>query len=121
MARPAPHHNPPQRLRQHLAFEALCWPGLTFDAAMHDPVRRDIIELIAIRWPQRPMENIVSISRISWLATDAAQRHRSARDANPYTEHSAAGGLFTKCFDLERKRLLVHAAAAQAAIETVAN
>ena len=113
-----PAHNPTVYLRK--AFEALNWPDVTFHDAMRCPARGNIIELIAIRWPQRPMENIVSISRISWLATDAAQRHRSARDANPYTEHSAAGGLFIKCFDLEKKRLLAHAVAAQAAVETVA-
>ena len=120
MARPAtsPSHSPDQR--QRLAFEALYWAGLTFDAAMHDPARRDTIEFIATRWPERPMENIVSISRISWLATDAAQRHHSARDANPYTEHSAAGGLFIKCFYLEKKRLAALSTPAQAAIETVA-
>lgn len=120
MPRSAPlHHNP--ALYERLAFDCLCWPGLSFEAAMHCPVRRDIIELIATRWPHRPMENIVSISRISWLATDAAQRHRTPREPNPYPEHSAAGQLFAKCFNLEQKRLSAQATQAQAATESIAD
>lgn len=112
------HHNPAHYQRP--AFDCLCWADMTFEAALLDPARRDIIEFIAIHWPHRPMENIASISRISWLATDAAQRHRSARDANPYTDHSAAGQLFAKCFRLEQKRLLALASRAQPAIDSVA-
>lgn len=121
MARPpAPlHHNPALYLR--VAFEALHWPGPTFEAAMHDPARCEIIELIATRWPEKRMENIVSISKINWLATDAAARHRTAREANPYPEHSVPGELFVKCFNLEQKRLLAHTLQAQVATETIAD
>lgn len=112
-------HNPAAYLRP--AFDALNWPDLAFDAAMRCPMRRDIIELIATCWPAKPMENIVSISRINWLAIDAAQRCRTAREALPYSEHSAAGQLFAKCFDLEKKRLSALALPAQSATENVAN
>lgn len=117
---PAPttlHHNPAHY--QRLAFECLCWAGLTFDAALLDPGRRDIIDHIATHWPHRPMDNIVSISRISYLATDAARRHSTLRDANPYPDHSAPGQLFAKCFDLEQKHLLAQASRAQVATESV--
>lgn len=101
------------------AFEALNWQGLAFEAAMQDPARRDIITFIATRWPQRPMENIVSVSRIDWLATDAATRCRTAHEANPYPEHSAAGQLFAKCFDAAQKRLSAQVPRVCAATESV--
>ena len=118
MPTPALHHNP--ALYQRLAFDCLCWTGVTFEAALLDPGRRGVIDHIATHWPHKPMENIASISRISQLATGAAQRHRSARDANPYTDHSAAGQLFARCFDLEQKRLLALAPQAPPATESVA-
>ena len=107
-------------LNQRLAFIALNWQGLRFEVAMQCPVRRGTIEFIATHWPKRPMEHIVSISRVDWLATDAAQRHTTAQSANPYTEHSAAGGLFIKCFNAEKTRM-AQAAQAQTAIENIAN
>lgn len=115
MARPpAPlHHNP--ALYERPAFDALHWPGHTFEAAMSDPARRDIIEFIATRWPQKPMENIVPISRICQLATGAARTHSTAREANPYPEHSAAGGLYAQCFELEKARIAAVKAATEPA------
>ena len=113
-----PAHNPATYLRP--AFQALNWPGMEFKDSMFDPARFEIIEFIATHWPKRPMEHIVSISRVDWLATDAAQRHTTAQSANPYTEHSAAGGLFIKCFNAEKTRI-AQAAQAQAAIENIAN
>lgn len=111
-------HDP--ALYQRVAFTCLCWAGLTFEAALFDAGRRDIIDHIATHWPHRPMENIVSISRISYLATDAARRRCTLRDVNPYPEHSAPGQLFAKCFHLEQKHLLAQATRARTAIESVA-
>lgn len=111
-----PAFNPALYLRP--AFECLHWPSHTFDAAMQDPARRAIIEFIATCWPQRPMENVVPISRICQLATGAARHHATAREANPYPEHSAAGGLYAQCFDLEKARMTAAAAATQPAGET---
>ena len=59
------------------------------------------------------MENIVSISKIDLLATDAARRGDNAHSANPYPEHSAPGQLWLKCFAAEQARLAL-ATAAQA-------
>lgn len=111
-------HNP--ATYQPIAFVALGWPG-TFEAAMQCTARRDILEHIATWWPKRPMENIVSISRIDLLATNAARRGDTLRSANPYPEHSAPGQLFAKCFDLEQKRLSALALKDQEATETIAN
>lgn len=102
------------------AFAAMAWLGWTFEAAMHDPVRSDILTHIASHWPRRPMENIVSVSRIAQLASRAALHDSSASAANPYPEHSAAGTLFAKCFDAEKKRLEAEAARAQSATESIA-
>ncbi|NQW92673.1 MAG: hypothetical protein HQ446_01305 [Polaromonas sp.] len=104
-------HNPATYWRS--AFTALHWPSITFDAAMQCPARRDIIEFIATWWPQRPMCNIVSISRIDLLATDAAQRGDTAHSANPYPSHTPPGQLWLKCFAAEQARMAL-AAAAQA-------
>ena len=104
---------------RRLAFDALAWVGITFEAAMADPTRREIIEHIATRWPQK-MENIVPISRIEQLAQRAAAHYVSARDANPYPDNSAAGGLFVKCFHAKQKILAAQVMQAQAAIETIA-
>ena len=109
-------HNPANYVR--LAFEAIDWPHLTFEAAMKDTVRRDILEFIATHWPQRPMTNIVSISRIDLLATDAARRGDHARSANPYPEHSAPGQLWLKCFAAEQARLALATAAQAASVYT---
>lgn len=121
MARPpaALPHNPAAYL--HAAFTALHWPGLTFEAAMQCTARRAILDLIATRWPEKRMENIVLISRIDLLATNAARRGDALRSANPYPEHSAPGQLFAKCFDLEQKRLSALALKAQEATKTIAN
>lgn len=118
-----PHPAPPpapQTAQLRTAFTAMHWVGWTFEAALADPVRRDIITHIASHWHRRPMENIVSVSRIEQLAQRAALHAHSARHVNPYPEHSAAGGLFTRCFDAEQKRLKSHATPAQAATETIA-
>ena len=113
------HHNPALYLR--VAFEALHWPATTFEAAMHCIARRDIIELIATQWPQRPMENMVSISKINLQASVAAAHYRTAQSANPYPEQSAPGLLFAKCFHLEQKRMLAPASPVHAATETIAD
>ena len=112
---------PPSDAYLRTAFAAMAWVGWTFEAAMHDPVRRDIVTFIASHWPHRPMENIVSVSRIEQLAQRAALHERSAQRANPYPEHSAAGGLFAKCFEAEKKRQTAHIPRAQSASETTAN
>ena len=111
-------HDPALYLRT--AFDCLCWAGVTFDAALLDPERRSVIDHIAIHWPHRIMENIVSISRISYLATDAAQRGCKLHEINPYPGHSVPGQLFAKCFELEQNRLLTQASRAQPATESVA-
>lgn len=105
---------------QRMAFAALHWVGWTFEAAMADPTRREITEFIATRWPKRNMETIVPISKIERLARLAATQHGSVREANPYPEHSAAGGLFARCFAAEKNKHTSPATRAQAAIETVA-
>jgi hypothetical protein len=114
---PAVTHNPDAY--QRIAFDALHWVGWTFEAAMQDSTRREIIKYIAIRWP-KTMDNVIPISRIEKLAHQAAGLHDTAGQANPYPEHSAAGGLFARCFDAEKNRRKVLAAKAHAAIETVA-
>ena len=107
-------HDPAAYLRT--AFVALHWPHLAFEAAMQDAARREIIEHIATWWPQRPMENIVSISRIDMQATDAARRGATACSAIPYPDHTPAGQLWLKCFAAEQQRL---ARALQAQAESV--
>lgn len=98
-----------------IAFAALGWPG-SFEAAMQDTARRDILDHIATHWPRKPMDNIVSISRIDLLASNAAKRGATARSDNPYPEHSAPGQLWLKCFSAERDRINQ---AAQAQAESV--
>lgn len=104
---------------QRLAFDALYWVGWTFEAAMNDRTRREIIELIATRWP-KSMENIISIRRIEQLAHKAAGQYASARDANPYPDSSAAGCLFVKCFEAEQNLHKALAQQQQPAIKTTA-
>jgi hypothetical protein len=110
-----PTYNP--AIYRPIAFAALAWPG-TFEAAMRCPARRDIIELIATRWPQRPMTDIVSISKIDLLATNAARRGDKLPGANPYPDHGAPGQLFAKCFAAEQARLALTAAAQAASVYT---
>ena len=109
-------HNPATYL--HTAFVALHWPHLTFEAAMHDTARADIIKFIATHWPQRPMHHIVSVSKIDLMATDAARRGASARGTNPYSDHSPPGQLWLKCFAAEQTRLTLAAAAQAASVYT---
>lgn len=97
-----PHVNPAAYLR--IAFDALCWAGWTFDAAMCDAKRRQIIEFIANHYPQK-METIVPIARIEQLAHKAALHHPRASDAQPYPAQTSAGKLFVLFFDVEQKRL----------------
>lgn len=119
MSSPAPRPPIPSSSRQRLAFEALYWVGWTFEAAMNDGTRREIIELIATRWP-KSMENIIPIRRIEQLAHKAAGQYASARDANPYPDSSAAGGLFVKCFEAEQNRRKALSQQDPSAIQTAA-
>ena len=113
MPRQARTHHP--ATYQPIAFAALGWPG-SFAAAMQDALRRDILEHIAIHWPQKPMDNIVSISRIDLLACQAAARGDKLPGANPYPDHGAPGQLFIKCFAAALQRM---ALATQALAESV--
>lgn len=112
-----PHVNPAAYLR--IAFDALNWTGCTFEAAMQQPTRRQIIEFIANYYPQK-METIVLIGRIEQLANKAALHHPRASDAQPYPAHTSAAKLFVLFFDVEQKRLLALAQQALPAMKEVA-